>query len=175
MYFAALFVAFFDFCNRFTPSYEKCLLTDGTITRRRAGQLSLSEIITILIAFQTSGYRDFKHFFFHLLRYHRHDFPDLISYSRFVHCMPRALLPMLAYLLCECLGPITGISFIDSTALKVCGNKRIWRNISVVIKVAMTTTHWRWHRVCKVRRGLCSWQPSRYPHLRRSTIDQCSR
>ena len=128
MDFTALFVAVDDFCNRFMPAYEKRLLTDGSITRRRAGQLSLSEIMTILIAFQTSGYRDFKHFYLHLLCYHRHDFPDLISYSRFVRCMPRALLPLLAYLLCECLGPITGISFIDSTALKVCGNKRIFRH-----------------------------------------------
>jgi hypothetical protein len=128
MDFTALFVAVDDFWLKFQDGYKRRLLADGQQQRSRRGQLCLSEIMTILIAFQTSNFRDFKHFYAYLNLHHRQDFPDLVSYSRFVSLIPRALLPLFAYLINACLGPITGISFIDSTALKVCGNKRISRH-----------------------------------------------
>lgn len=84
--------------------------------------------MTILIAFQTSNYRTFKHFYLHLLAHHRQDFPGLVSYKRFVNLIPQAMMPLFAYLMMRCLGPVTGISFIDSTTIKVCHNKRIKRN-----------------------------------------------
>ena len=37
-------------------------------------------------------------------------------------------MPLFGYLMSACLGSVTGISFIDSTAIKVCGNKRINRH-----------------------------------------------
>lgn len=80
--------------------------------------------MTILIAFHGSHYRTFKHFYQMLLSAHRSEFPNLVSYQRFVELMPQALVP-----LCGCLrsrrGENTGIAFVDSTALPVCGNKRI--------------------------------------------------
>ena len=91
-------------------------------------KLSISEIMTIAIAFQTSHYRTFKHFYSDLQRHHPHDFPNLISYPRFARRLSRVTLPLFGYLTSACLGPVTGISFIDSTAIKVCDNKRINRH-----------------------------------------------
>jgi hypothetical protein len=48
----------------------------------------------------------------------RRDFPQLVSYSRFVDLMPRYLVPLAVYLHVH-RGPCTGISFIDSTSLAV--------------------------------------------------------
>ncbi len=81
--------------------------------------------MTILIAFHSSGYRNFKTFYREqVCRYWRSEFPGLVSYQRFVEFMPSTLLPLCAYLR-TCLGPCTGISFLDSTPLAVCDNHRI--------------------------------------------------
>ncbi len=57
----------------------------------------------------------------------REAFPGLVSYNRFVEWMPSALLPLCVYLK-HCFGTCTGISFIDSSSLKVCHNRRIRRH-----------------------------------------------
>ena len=109
-----------DFCLRFEPNWHKHLISSDSICRLRSNRLSLSEIMTILIAFQTSGYRNFKLYYTNLVcQYWRGAFPDLISYSRFVQLIPRVVIPMTHYLSC-CQGSATGIGFIDSTSLKVC-------------------------------------------------------
>lgn len=128
MDFTALYVDVDDFWQQFRPGYEQRLMADGVRRRRREAGLSVSEIMTILIAFQTSNYRTFKHFYLSLQAGHRRDFPGMVGYSRFVELMPRATMPLFAYLVGRCLGSVSGISFIDSTALKVCSNKRIERN-----------------------------------------------
>lgn len=128
MDFTQLFVDVDDFWLAFKPGYQKRLLACGSRQRRRDTRLSTSEIMTILIAFQTSGYRTFKDFYCYLLTYHRHDFPHLVGYPRFVALIGRATIPLFAYLWQRCRGPVTGIGFVDSTALKVCGNKRIRRH-----------------------------------------------
>lgn len=47
--------------------------------------LSLSEIMTIIIYFSHSNYRNFKHYYQdHFQIYHLQDFPNLVSYNRFV-------------------------------------------------------------------------------------------
>lgn len=128
MEFTELFVAVDDFWLVFGPEYESRLIADRQRCRRREGRLSVSEVMTILIAFQTSGFRDFKHFYAYLRQHHRRDFPGLVSYCRFVNLMPRVTIPLFAYLMTRGLGAVTGISFIDSTAIRVCGNKRITRH-----------------------------------------------
>lgn len=121
----ALFCHVDDFCQRFEPQWQQRLLSDGLQHRRRARSLSLSEIMTILIAFHQSAYRNFKWFYTQLVcRYWRRAFPGLVSYQRFVEWMPSTLMPLCAYLR-HCFGTCTGISFIDSTSIKVCHNRRI--------------------------------------------------
>jgi hypothetical protein len=56
----------------------------------------------------------------------RKEFPDLVSYNRFVELTSAALVPLMLYLLhYACLGTCTGISFIDNTHLAVCKNSHI--------------------------------------------------
>ncbi len=114
-----------DFCQAFEPVWQQQQLTSGLRQRRRASQLCLSEIMTILIHFHQSHYRDFKSYYTqHVQVYLRSEFPHLISYERFVQRMSNALIPLCAYLR-HCYGRCTGIGFIDSTALAVCHNRRI--------------------------------------------------
>ncbi len=83
--------------------------------------------MTILIAFQISQFRTFKHFYLMLQAQHRREFPGIVSYNRFVELIPRTLGPLCCYLTTR-FGQATGIAFIDSTSIVVCHNKRISRN-----------------------------------------------
>jgi len=114
-----------DFCTQFVPTWQPQLLAAGVRRRRRARQLCLSEVMTLLILFHQSGYRTFKAFYTQYVLIHlRPEFPGLVSYSRFVEFMPSTLVPLCAYLR-QCCGNCTGISFLDSTAIAVCHNRRI--------------------------------------------------
>jgi hypothetical protein len=114
-----------DFCQRFEPHWHHHLLTAGVVQRVRQRQLCLCEIMTILIAFHTSPYRDFKAFYTTEVHQHwRAEFPNAVSYSRFVDFIPSTLIPLCAYLR-HCYGTCTGITFVDATALAVCHNRRI--------------------------------------------------
>jgi hypothetical protein len=114
-----------DFCQVFMPIYESGLLASGAIRRRRERGLCMSEVMTILIAFHTSGYRTFKAYYLeHVLTHWRAEFPGAVSYARFIEFVPMTAIPLLIYehsLFGEC----SGISYIDSTALAVCRNQRI--------------------------------------------------
>jgi hypothetical protein len=121
-----LFVRVDDFCQSFLPVFEQHLLTSAIIQRRRERSLSISEVMTILIHFHQSHYRNFKAYYCeHVLTHLQSEFPGLVSYTRFVDFMPSVLLPLCSYFQQTCLGDCTGVSFIDSTSLDVCLNQRI--------------------------------------------------
>jgi Transposase DDE domain len=104
------------------------LLGTGLKHRRRRRALSLSEIMTILVSFHQHSYRNFKHFYEkHVCVYWLSAFPGLPSYQRFIDWIPSSLMPLSVYLK-QCFGTCSGISFIDSTSLKVCHNRRIGRH-----------------------------------------------
>lgn len=116
-----------DFCQVFTHQQRQPLPAQAGQRTRQPG-LCESEIMTILIHFHQSGYRNFKTYYTHYVQGQLvAEFPGLMSYSRFVSLIPRVVLTLWAYLLARC-GRCTGISFIDSTSLKVCHNRRIARN-----------------------------------------------
>ena len=121
-----LFVHVDDFCQAFLPGLEQHLLSTGAIQRRRARSLSISEVMTILIHFHQSHYRNFKAYYCeHVCSHLQSEFPDLVSYTRFVDFIPSTLAPLCAYFQQTCLGDCSGVSFIDSTSLDVCLNQRI--------------------------------------------------
>ena len=120
----ALFCYIDDFCLAFEPEWKKKLIGKDTPI---AGNMPLAEVLTILIWFQTSGWRCFKNFYLYLQQHHKKDFPKLLSYNRFVEIKSRATIP-LACLLRFSLGACSGIGFIDATPLKICHNKRIFSN-----------------------------------------------
>jgi hypothetical protein len=114
-----------DFWLGFADEWERGLLESGQRQRQRAGQLCVSEVMTILIYFHQMRYRDFKTYYTQFVQvYLRAEFPKLVSYNRFVELLPSVLVPLCAYLQ-NCYGECTGINFIDSTPLRVCHNRRI--------------------------------------------------
>lgn len=120
-----LFCSVDDFCQQCEPIWHNQLLDNGLAHRKRARSLCLSEIMTILISFHQSSYRNFKAYYLEKRQTQwQNAFPGLGSYGRFVEWIPSTLLPLCAYLR-SCFGPCTGISFLDATSLKVCHNRRI--------------------------------------------------
>jgi len=114
-----------DFCQFFEPLWKKRLLRCGTRQRDRAARLCLSEVMTIIVMFHASSYRNFKAYYTEqVMKHYAGAFPRLTSYQRFVELMPSALVPLCGYLQTR-KGKCSGISFIDSTSLKVCHNRRI--------------------------------------------------
>ena len=115
-----------EFCLEFEKSIQKHTL--GNKPKRKPA-MSCSEVITIMVIFHTGGYRNMKHFYLHYVQQHMKDqFPKTVSYNRFLELMQAATLPMSIFLKTCCMGKGTGISFIDSTPIRVCKNKRIKRN-----------------------------------------------
>jgi len=117
-----------DFCQWFEPRWKQSLLQTGTVKRLRPTELSTSEMLTIVIHFHQSHYRNFKAYYTeHVMVHLRREFPKLVEYHRFVELMPRLLVPLMAYFY-HCKGACSGISFVDSTPLAVCHNRRIPRH-----------------------------------------------
>ena len=84
-----------DFCPAFEAHWIRHQVTTGRRRRRRAGQLCLSEIMTLLIWFHQSHYRHFKAFYqHHVCKHLRGAFPGLVRYGRFVELMPSTLIPL---------------------------------------------------------------------------------
>lgn len=121
-----IFVSVDDFCKVFIPEWNKRLISSGEKKRCRESKLSVSEVITLLIIFHQSRFRDFKSFYiFYVQKQFRKEFPDLLSYNRFVEIVPKVFIPLCAYLQSR-KQKSKGISFIDSTPVIVCHNKRIY-------------------------------------------------
>ncbi len=119
----ALFCDVDDFCLLFEPLWERRLLE--TRQRRRPSALCLSEVMTIVVLFHASHYRDFKSYYTgHVMKHLAWAFPRLVSYGRFVELMQGALVPLCGYLQSR-KGRCSGVSFVDSTSLAVCHNRRI--------------------------------------------------
>ena len=124
-----LFCQVDDFWQVFAPYWYQHLLSNGQMQGVRRARMCESEVMTIMILFHESGYRTFKAFYQNYVCEHlQAEFPDLVSYSRFVRLMQRVGIPLYAYLRVCGLGRCTGISFVDSTPLKVCHNRRIERH-----------------------------------------------
>lgn len=122
-----LFVAVDDFCQTVTAQMAQPLLGRANRPGRKPS-LAASEVMTIIIYFHMSRYRDFKAYYTqYVMKHLQGEFPHLVSYARFVELMPQTLWPLCLYLKTR-LGPVTGISFIDATALPVCHNRRISRH-----------------------------------------------
>ena len=117
-----------DFMLIFDDWLKKHALTQAPSPRGRKAALSMSEVMTIIIWFHQSHYRDFKAFYqAYVCQHLRAEFPNLVSYNRFVELIPGTLLPMCVYMYLQ-RGQVTGIAFVDSTPISVCHNKRIRRH-----------------------------------------------
>ena len=103
-------------------------MADGTRKRRRSSRMSASEIMTIIICFHISQHRDVKNYYTgYVARLLKEDFPNLLSYTRFLEVTPSALVPLCSYF-SVIKGKPSGLEFVDSTSIKVCHNLRIPRH-----------------------------------------------
>jgi hypothetical protein len=119
-----------DFVKEFDKFQKGRSLESGKVkTRNKHSKLSISEVMTIMVLFHLYGFRNLKTFYINYVQNHlRSEFPETVSYNRFVELQQKSILPMLFFLLKARLGKCTGISFIDSTPLRVCHNRRIHCN-----------------------------------------------
>ena len=74
--------------------------------------MSDSEIMTILVLFHFSGYKTLKNFYLgYVCKHLTRDFPNRVSYNRFVELQEKVVLPMAIYMKYKGLGKCTGVSF----------------------------------------------------------------
>jgi hypothetical protein len=139
----ALYCSTDDFWKFFKQEWDKHLIDNGKARRGPEPELSIPEMMTIVILFHQSNFRTFKYFYHYVCTYLRKEFPNLISYSRFVYLKKNLFIPLFAYLASR-KGEITGIAFVDSTSIDVCHNKRIKRNrvFKGLAKRGKTTSGW---------------------------------
>ena len=134
-----------DFCIMYEKSVkDKLIGNDQPRQYGRSQSLSVSEIMTIMIMFQSVKYRNFKYYYNEfILTYWKSYFPSAPSYNRFVELMPQALVPLTAFVT-SCQGKKTGIYFIDATKLPVCHNLREKRHkvFSLCAGKSKTSTGW---------------------------------
>jgi hypothetical protein len=117
-----------DFCELFIEQWQCTLLENGELKRRRDCKLSPAEVMTIIIHFHQSHYRDFKNYYLlYVSRQLKAYFPELLSYTRFLGISSSVVVPLCSYLTSK-LGKPTGIQFVDSTKIEVCHIMRAKRN-----------------------------------------------
>ncbi len=126
-----IFCVLDDFCKEIDQIINQNTILENTSKkkRNRKSKMSDSEVITIMILFHLKGYRCLKHFYInHVTKHMTDDFPQTVSYNRFVELQKKCVLPMTIFLQSCCLGKCSGISFLDSTVLKACHYKREKQN-----------------------------------------------
>jgi hypothetical protein len=124
-----IFVSIDDFYSQFSYEIKKYQLTSVKKQRSRDSLMSPAEVMTIMVLFHLSNNKNMKHFYLFYVKQHlMAEFPKTVSYNRFVELMQSVLLPLAFYMKTRCLGDCSGISFVDSTPLRVCHNRRIPSN-----------------------------------------------
>jgi len=152
-----------DFCKIVLPELERNRLSNEKPRRNRKGRLSTSELMTIYLLFQSSGYRDFKHYYLQeiLGGKLKSAFPQAVSYTRFVSLIPRIFMPLVLFLQ-SLFAPLDGLGYIDSTPIAVCNNKRTGSHkvFKHFAKLGKTTKGWffgfKVHLICNARGELCA-------------------
>jgi hypothetical protein len=126
----SIFCAFDDFFKNFDHLLKSNAISAlDTKRRNKPSSLSTSEVMTIIVLFHCSGYRCLKHFYlYHVCTHLKHLFPKTVSYNRFVELQKQAAFPLAMFTKMFRMGRCSGISFIDSTPLKVCHNAGIHSN-----------------------------------------------
>lgn len=131
-----------EFCSEFQKSIQGHLIGNKA---KKKPIMSQSEVISILIIFHGMQSKNIKHFYLNFVQKHlTHLFPKTVSYNRFVELSQQVILPMTMFLKMQCLGECTGITYVDSTPIRVCDKKRIKRNkvFKDIATVGKSTMGW---------------------------------
>lgn len=112
-----------DFCQKL-EEYAKLHQLD---LPKYNGRLSTSEMLSIIIFYQYSGYKCFQYYYERCVRYSLSSwFPNQISRSRFLTVMNRFIPHLYLFLKWQCSqSKRSQVYFIDSKKLPVCHNRRI--------------------------------------------------
>jgi len=115
-----------DFCKAQRALIQHALGYCGAYKKVHPSELTLSEVMTLLVYYHLSPYKTFKAYYTRQVCSDlKRDFPDLVSYNRLVALIPRTLIPLMLYLAHRCAPSLrTGIYYIDSTPVKACHVKR---------------------------------------------------
>jgi len=131
-----------QFCKNFEKTTKSFIIGKSS---GRHSKMSNSEVISILLLFQMSGFKCFKHYYiFYVQRHMQAEFPVTVSYNRFVELSQSVIMPLTIFLKTCFQGTCTGISFVDSTPVRVCKNKRIKSNkvFKGIATVGKSTMGW---------------------------------
>ena len=125
-----IFVMADEFCKKFNEMLSRHGLMEPRPSNKRKyhrdSRMSDAEIILILIMFHSSNQKCLKHFYLdEICGYKKHLFPHPVSYNRFVELEKKVMVQFVIFVKKCLLGKCTGISFVDSTLLRVCLNQRI--------------------------------------------------
>ena len=105
-----------DFSNELAEYSKHHFLGDVSHKRGPEAQLSLSEVMTLLVGFQTLRFRNFKAFYKFAQEHWKGYFPHLVSYQRMIELIKIALGPLTLFTQLYS-GRRAGIYYIDSTPL----------------------------------------------------------
>ena len=121
-----------EFCKEYCQSIQENKIfphREGKKCRNRKHNMSDSEIMTTLMLYHFGSFKCFKHFYLmYIGDTLSKEFPNPLSYNRFVAIEHKVFVSMILFLNLVCFGHCTGISFVDSTKISVCHNKRIFNN-----------------------------------------------
>lgn len=120
-----LFCFIDDFCKKREQEKNEHLIANGQpiIKPTRAPNLTEAEVLTITLLYYQGVFHSFKAFYKFMLEHHKNDFPNMPTYERFI-ILKQRILPLLLDLFNCILTKTSDHAYIDSTAIRVCNNKR---------------------------------------------------
>lgn len=118
------------FCNvdEFCQSFSEYLISSSIGKKtKKVSTMYISEISTIMILYQLSGYKCFKFYYDRVVLHGKLKsyFPKALSYNRFVELIPRSFIYLTAYMQLKGVVSGNGIYYLDSKKIAVCHNRRI--------------------------------------------------
>jgi len=142
----AIFCDIDDFCIEYERYVKTHLLTDETHKMPKT-TMEMSYIMTICVFFHLSNHRYFKWYYKDFICGDPRVagfFGKVVSYNRFVELMRNVAAPLTLYLMKHSFGKCSGISFLDSTTIDVCDNRRIYshRVFDGLAKKGKSSTGW---------------------------------
>lgn len=140
-----IFVTVDDFCKDF-HAWLKVNPQRDFREPRFEGLMSASEVLTIIIFYQFSGYKCFQYYYSDMVQEElKTYFPSQVGYKRFLQLISKSTELLFVFSKAQCLkSAATGTYFIDSKKLPSCDNRRI-HNHQVFKDIAQrgkTSTGW---------------------------------
>ncbi len=141
-----LFCIVDDFCQAVNDYMNHNFLpSENRRKPTRICEMTVSEMITILLLYHQSPCKNFKFFYKSYLQLYLSEFPKLVSYTRFIQLKPRTLFYLIVFVQWFChQSDKTGLSYVDSSSLAVCHPKRInaHKVFKGIARLGKTTKGW---------------------------------